>query len=214
MFAGTDTPHELIPTRWSLIARLKNWDDQKSWREFFDTYWRLIYKVALKSGLAHEEAQDVVQETVMAVCRSMKDFQIGPARGSFKAWLLEVTRCRIVDRHRRQPPFDRMRAERPASAPANRSTATEERIADSAGNRLEAIWDAEWESHLVDAALAKLKGLAKPRQFQMFYLHVIKQVPAGDVVKALHVSLGQVYLAKHRVGRVFRRLVKEFEERR
>ena len=31
-------PDELIPTRWSLIGRLKNWDDQVSWREFFDTY--------------------------------------------------------------------------------------------------------------------------------------------------------------------------------
>ncbi|MBI2924817.1 MAG: sigma-70 family RNA polymerase sigma factor, partial [Verrucomicrobia bacterium] len=54
-----------LSTRRSLITRLKNWDDQEGWREFFQTYWKLIYSVAVKSGLTNEEAEDVVQETVV-----------------------------------------------------------------------------------------------------------------------------------------------------
>ena len=88
-------PDELLPTRWTLIERLKNWDDQESWRQFFDTYWKLIYGVAIKSGLTHPEAQDVVQETVMSVCKNMQKFKADPAYGSFKAWLLNLTRWRI-----------------------------------------------------------------------------------------------------------------------
>jgi hypothetical protein len=34
--------NNLIPTRYSLLSRLQNWDDQDSWKDFFDTYWRLI----------------------------------------------------------------------------------------------------------------------------------------------------------------------------
>ena len=37
---------ELLPTRWSLIQRLKNWDDQETWREFFNLYWKLIFGMA------------------------------------------------------------------------------------------------------------------------------------------------------------------------
>ena len=37
-------------TRKSLIARLENWEDQRTWDEFYRTYWRLIYSVALKAG--------------------------------------------------------------------------------------------------------------------------------------------------------------------
>lgn len=55
---ATDT---LLPTRQSLFSRLRDWQDQDGWREFFDTYWRLIYNVARKSGLPDAEAQDVVQ---------------------------------------------------------------------------------------------------------------------------------------------------------
>ena len=43
-------------TRKSLIARLDNWEDQKTWDEFYQTYWRLIYSVAIKAGLRPEEA--------------------------------------------------------------------------------------------------------------------------------------------------------------
>jgi hypothetical protein len=53
--------NDSIPTRQSLLARLKDWEDQESWREFFDTYWRLIHATALKAGLSEPEAQEVVQ---------------------------------------------------------------------------------------------------------------------------------------------------------
>ena len=48
---------ELIPTRQSLLSRLKNSEDRASWQDFFDTYWKLIHSVAIKSGLTEAEAQ-------------------------------------------------------------------------------------------------------------------------------------------------------------
>ena len=33
-------------TRRTLLSRLRNLDDQESWRTFFDLYWRLLYNVA------------------------------------------------------------------------------------------------------------------------------------------------------------------------
>ena len=51
-------------TRKSLIARLENWEDQRTWDEFYRTYWRLIYSVALKAGLREDEAWDVVLQTL------------------------------------------------------------------------------------------------------------------------------------------------------
>ena len=41
----TQTDETWLPTRQTLLSRLKNWDDQSSWREFFNLYWRLIYGV-------------------------------------------------------------------------------------------------------------------------------------------------------------------------
>src|SRR5882757_1144394 len=96
---------EFIPTRGSLLIRIRDADDGESWQQFFDTYWKLIYGVAIKAGLRDVEAQDVVQETVMTVAKNIKEFEIGPERGSFKAWLLTNTRWRIVDQYRKRQPL-------------------------------------------------------------------------------------------------------------
>src|SRR5678816_2584737 len=90
-----------LPTRQSLLSRLRDLDDQESWRVFFDRYWRLFYNVARRSGLDDASAQDIVQETVIAVAGKMPGFSYDPQRGAFKQWLLRITRRRIVDHLRK-----------------------------------------------------------------------------------------------------------------
>jgi RNA polymerase sigma-70 factor (ECF subfamily) len=111
--------NELLPTRWSLLSRLKDWDDQDSWRQFFDTYWQLIYGVALKSGLTHTEAHEVVQEVVITVAKKMEGFKTDPDAGSFKSWLLTLTQWRIKDQLRK-----RARQQEVRSPPSNDTART------------------------------------------------------------------------------------------
>src|SRR3954452_21554216 len=93
---------ESIPTRQSLLKKLKVLENQDGWQEFFETYWSLIYSTATRSGLNDSEAQDVVQETVICVVRSMPNFNYDPKIGSFKAWLRKLTRWRISDHIRKR----------------------------------------------------------------------------------------------------------------
>src|SRR5215475_2900811 len=120
-----DDATDFLPTRRSLLSRLKSCDDQTGWQEFFETYWRLIYGVAIKAGLNDAEAQDAVQETVITVAKNLEQFKTDPAHGSFKGWLLHTTRWRIADQFRKRPP----EASRSASRPDDTSrTATVERV--------------------------------------------------------------------------------------
>ena len=89
-------------TRRSLIMRLGDWKDQRSWDEFYRTYWRLIYSVAIKAGLREDEAWDVVQETVLTIAQQSRKGSYDPERGSFKMWLWNVTRWRINDQFRQR----------------------------------------------------------------------------------------------------------------
>ncbi len=97
-----DAVDDFISTRWSLVRALKNKGDDESWRHFFDIYWKLIYCVAKKAGFLEVEAQEVVQETVICVARQIEDFRADPGAGSFKGWLLTITRRRVVDQFRRR----------------------------------------------------------------------------------------------------------------
>ena len=93
----TQTEETWLPTRQTLLSRLKNWEDQSSWREFFNLYWRLIYGVARQAGLSDGEAQEVVQDTIITVAKQMPQFRYDKARGSFKSWLRKTAHWRIQD---------------------------------------------------------------------------------------------------------------------
>lgn len=199
------SPDEFIPTRRSLLSRLRDLDDNTSWRDFFDTYWKLIFSTALKSGLSQADAEDVVQETLLTVARKLPDFRYDPARGSFKGWLLHTARWRILDHLRKQPP--------PAEAPSGDDPECDvlARIPDPAAARIEAAWEAEWQQNLVDAALERIKRKINPKHYQVFELYALKNWPAGKVARSLDVNLAQVHLIKHRVSSLVRKEVKRLE---
>ena len=201
---------ELIPTRQSLLVRLKNWDDADSWKEFFEIYWKLIYGVAIKAGLTEVEAQEVVQETVIGVSRKMPEFDYDPAVGSFKGWLLHMTRWRINDQFRkRRHQAEHLRHEGDSTT----RTSTIDQIPDPAGINLESIWDNEWQSNLLEVAIEKVKQKVKPKQYQIFDLYVVKKWPVEKIATTLGVNVGQVYLAKHRIAALLKEEVKTLEKK-
>jgi RNA polymerase sigma factor (sigma-70 family) len=208
---------DLIPTRESLLSRLKDWRDAESWQDFFDTYWRLIYGVARKAGLSDAEAQDIVQETVLSVARKIEGFRYDPKVCSFKTWMLNLTRWRILNQlKRREREKDASRPSESGGTPDLPSdrTDTVERIADPAGCALETMWDTEWEQNLLAAALERVKRQVAPEQFQIFDLACLEGWPVRKVTKALGVNAARVYLAKHRIGALLKKEIKKLQARR
>jgi RNA polymerase sigma factor (sigma-70 family) len=202
---------EPIATRQTLLERLKDWDDRTSWQDFFDTYWRLIYNVALKAGLTDAEAQEVVQETVIAVAKKIPGFKTDPSRGSFRAWLMRLTRWRIADQFRKRHSLFAPNPVMPAPAGGKDSTGSTdpiERVPDPAGDVLERVWDQEWEKNLVATALERIKRQVSPRQYQIFDLHVLQHLSVQDTARILRVSAAAVYMATSRLSRQLGRTLK------
>jgi len=208
--AHWQNPEYFIPTRRSLLSRLKQWDDQDSWQDFFNTYWKLIYAVALQSGLTEAEAEEVVQDTIIEVSHKMPGFKYDPAIGSFKGWLLKTTRWRIRDQFRKRRshsiPLDE-------GVEGSLSSERVDSIPDPAGDYLEAVWNDEWQKNLMDAALDKVKAKVKPKQYQMFDLYVLKEWPVQKVMQTLRVSATQVYVAKFRICSLLKKEIKNLESK-
>ena len=208
-----------IPTRQSLLARLKDPGDQKSWREFFEAYWRLIHVTALKAGLTEVEAQEVVQEVMIAAAKKMPEFTYEPGKDSLKGWLLGVTRWKVADQFRKRekaaltsalshPMGEGVRRASESANDDTARTATVERVPDPASLNLDAIWEGEWRENLLRAALERVKQTVNPAHYEMYHLHVVQGLTPRETARALGVSTAAVYLARHRVGR---RLKKEMQ---
>jgi len=191
----------LMPTRQSLLSRLKDLSDQKSWKDFFDTYWKLIYKAAAGAGLNDAEAQDVVQETVLSVVRSMPSFEYNVEK-SFRGWLRQVTGWRIKDRLRQ-----RERESKVQHAMSNRDARNQsnEPLVDPISQTLEEIWNQEWETNLIEAATEKVKRQVDPKMYQVFDLHVFKKWPVSRVAETLGISSTRVHYATHQVSKLIKK---------
>lgn len=189
-------------TRKSLIARLENWEDQRTWDEFYRTYWKLIYSVAIKSGLREDEAWDVVQETILSIAKQSKKNMYNPEQGSFKLWLWNITKWRINDQFRK-------RKKDTAMLYSNNSEFDQEnpidKIADERSSSFDQIWESEWQHNLLYAALERVKTKVSPKQYQIFDYYVLREWDANKVKQQLGVTIAQVYLAKHRVGSVLKK---------
>ncbi|MES2705944.1 MAG: sigma-70 family RNA polymerase sigma factor [Verrucomicrobiota bacterium] len=187
-------------TRRSLLTRLKNWDDQAGWKEFMDRYGRFIFSRALNAGLSREEAEDVVQDTLVSVAKKIPDFRYLGEKGSFKAWLVMIVKSRIIDMLRKKA----------RRLPDTRAVRLEDSDGTGIGGRIaqkedelshENLWQQEWEQHLLEQASARVRDRVAPKHFLAFRMCTQQGKSAAEVAAALGLSLPMVYLIRHRVGR-------------
>jgi hypothetical protein len=87
-----------------------------------------------------------------------------------------------------------------------------ERMADPAVPAIDAVWEAEWENNLLEAAIAKLKRRVDPDKYQIFDFYVNKEWPPEKVAERFKVSVAQVYLVKHRLTEAIRTEVKRLQD--
>jgi RNA polymerase sigma-70 factor (ECF subfamily) len=200
---------EFLPTRNSLLSRLKNWDDRESWRNFFDTYWKFLYCIAVKAGLSDCDARDVVQETVVAVAKGLRERRFKAAEGSsFKAWLKLIVQRRVCNHLRkRQLPLV-------AHADDDSSgTRLLEKVPATESDVIGEVWEEEWAKNLADVAIERVKTRVSGKQFQMFDLYVLKNWPVQEVARSLHTNVAYVYVAKHRITSLIRRETEKLRKR-
>ncbi|PYI87513.1 MAG: RNA polymerase subunit sigma [Verrucomicrobia bacterium] len=214
LFMQTETESSLA-TRPSLLARLKDWSQQTAWREFDHDYAPLLRNVARKAGLTEAEADEVVQETLIAVSKKIGEFKHAGNRGSFRAWLYQQARWRIADQFRaraRVNPHHEPRPLIPSLSPdggeggrragegESEGAITVDSLVHEAGcaaapefdPAFEWLWNAEWEEHVRQSALARVKRQVSARQFQLFDLHVLQGLSVRVAAKTAGTTMAAV----------------------
>ena len=200
---------ELIPTRATLLSKLRDMDNHAEWEEFYDTYSKLIHGMALKSGLTEFEAQEVVQETIIGVANKIPEYRYVPEQCSFKSWLFNMIKWRIADQFRNR----QIRARSDSEETRTDGTSTTDRIpAPEPPNELEAYYEAGWENTVEKRAIDNTIKRVAPKTYQLFDFCVFKRWPAAKVAKTMNVNIGQVYLAKFRVSRMLKQEIKSLRK--
>lgn len=70
-----------------LLWRIRRSADSSAWRRFSSQYSAVIHQFCVNRGLQHADAEDVVQQVLLAVSRQIAEFQYAPERAKFRTWL-------------------------------------------------------------------------------------------------------------------------------
>lgn len=209
--AESAEPSHSLSTRSSLLFRLRNWEDAASWQEFYQLYQKLVFGLASRAGLNRVEAEEVTQDVFKRVAETIAEFESNPQRGSFRGWLMNLTRWRIADKFR-----ERQRAARLAGPPhagdnTNTGTRTIDRIPDQSPENTDAAWDAEWQRHVLEAALQRLKTRVPAQHFQAFDFYVRQDWSVAKVARTLEMSPATVYVISHRLKKLLKAEVEKVQ---
>jgi len=89
--------HDPGPADEVLVGRLRG-RDLEAFETLYDRYADLVFSVALRVVSDRHVAEDVMQDVYLQLWRRPEQFDA--ARGTFRTWLLSVTRNRSIDERR------------------------------------------------------------------------------------------------------------------
>lgn len=174
-------------THTTLLTRISEGVDPAAWKEFCDRYMELIRGFALRYGLQAADCDDVVQEVLLSLSKSMDSFTYDPDAGKFRSYLKTVT-LRMIFRVLRQKKDQRV-LEDIDSAETSASTDPE----------VEKLWEDEWQQYHVRQAMGRLESEFNERDRLAFSHYVVKGLSPAETAEALDMSVDQVYQAKSRI---------------
>ncbi|WDI42249.1 RNA polymerase sigma factor [Bremerella sp. P1] len=183
-------------TSLSLLNRLRHSPESESWNRLVDLYAPLIRTWLRKYDVQESDAEDLVQEVLLAVSKDVASFQHQGRPGAFRAWLKGI----LVNRLRN---FWRTRDRRHETDGRDNM---EQRLAEleSPTSELTRLWNNEHDRYV----LRELLKLAKPHfaenTWMAFDRVALKGESPRDVAADLNISLNAVVTAKSRVLRRLR----------
>ena len=77
----------------------------------------------------------------------------------------------------------------------------------------DAIWNDEWQQHILNSALAELKLRIQPGNYAAFEMYVFQKMPVEEIADLLGISIGAVYTAKSRCLKMLKLIISKLEEK-
>jgi RNA polymerase sigma factor (sigma-70 family) len=191
-------------TRETLIRRLPNAADVEAWEVFVEIYEPLLFRIARGRGMQPADAEDFVQEVLMAVARNIERWVANEDRGSFRAWLFRIAFNLAVNfltraKHQRLGTGDSRIAQLLEEQPASSADSSE-------------LFRREYRRELFRWAADRVREQVAEQQWMVFWLTSVEERAIAEVAEKFAVSVGSIYIARSRITKRIRDTIREHEE--
>ncbi len=190
-------------TRASLILRLQNADDVSAWDEFVELYGPVVFRVARVRGFQPADAENLVQEVLLAVAQSVEKWLQREDRGRFRAWLLRIARNESIN-------MLTGRATRKLGEDGEAARRKLQELPDA--DAISSLIDLEYERAVFGWAADHVQQTVQPHTWQVFWLTHVEGLSIEEAARRLETRTGNIHFGRSRVMARIRELVKQYEE--
>ncbi|NWK54721.1 RNA polymerase sigma factor [Verrucomicrobiaceae bacterium N1E253] len=175
-------------TRYTLIERLKDQDDQAAWETFTQNYEGYIYTVLIRLGIRADDASDLRQDILLKLWKQLPEFEYQAEKGSFRSWLCTVIRNTAYsyfssrkNEQKRIDSYFQSHDDSPSGSP-----------------QLDQLMDHEWKTYITNRAMQNLRA-----SFNQQSITIFERSLDGESVESLarefELQENTVYRIKNRV---------------
>ena len=184
-------------TSLSLIARIRQSSDHESWDRMVDMYSPLLRRWLGKYDVQDADADDIVQDVLVAIARELPAFEHNRRVGAFRTWLRRI----LVNRLRNHW---RARQHRPLATGDSSLLERLNQLEDNSSS-ITRVWDTEHDRAVVVHLLDLIRPNFLPKTWEAFHRQMFGGKRAVDVASELNMPLSSVYVARSRVLSALRR---------
>lgn len=185
-------------TRHSLIVRLQDTRNAEAWEQFASAYEPFLQRMAQRQGVPDRHVPDAVQQVLLAVAGSVKDWRNDGNPGSFRRWLTTVSRhavIRFMKRERRH-------------AGAVGGTEMLQLLGDFAADNDPAD-TRRYEHELLVWAAEQVRPAFAESSWRAFVRTMLSGQPVAEVAAELGITPGSIYMSRSRIMAAIREKVRE-----
>jgi RNA polymerase sigma factor (sigma-70 family) len=190
-------------TRNSLLVRLTDRADQAAWHEFAQIYMPVVYRLALRKGLQHADAEDLAQQVLTAVSKAIDRWQTDPTRAKFRTWLHRIAQNAIINA------LSRAKPDRGSGDTRTLENLVHQPAPNGADSELVRI---EFRREVFRWAADQIRPEFRGPTWEAFWLTAVENQTVEQASERLHLSCGAIYAARSRIMRRLKEKVGEFED--
>jgi len=187
-------------TRLTLIQRAQDQSDEAAWSEFVEIYKNYIYVIIRQMGINDKDCEDILQQVLLKLWKTLPDFEYGKNKSKFRTWLGTITHSSTMDFFRRQASQDR-RIEGATNAQMTHLNTINK-------PEIEEMAEREWRLYITNLAMNNIEQFFSGKAIDVFKMS-IKGQSNQQISEDLGVKLETVYILKNRVKK---RLTEEIKQ--
>ena len=178
--------NETYRTRVSLLHRITQQRDEKSWDDFVLYYRDFIYLICIKMNMSHHEADEVVQQVLIKLWNHFPNFEYDESK-RFRSWL-----CRIIQNTCRDF-FRKIKSQNKL-----KDKVQENGFKKLSLSEIDTIANNEWNDYLSSLALEKIRDQFSEKIINIFIRLANGESPQ-DLEKEYELKPKVIYVYSKRV---------------